>query len=184
MYAGHFAAGLAMKAAEPRAPTWALLLGVGFLDVLFGIFVLLGIERVAMTPGRPPGFALEFIDWSHSLAATIFWSLVLGLAFLRHGRTVALWIGLAVFSHFILDAFMHPADLALWPHARAHIGLGLWRRWPRGWWWFELTFISACLPVYLVRARQGRAFGGRALAACAVVLLLHLANSPWVSPAR
>ena len=47
MYAGHFAAGLAMKAKQPSAPTWALLLGTGLLDVLFGIFVMLGIERVA-----------------------------------------------------------------------------------------------------------------------------------------
>ena len=36
MYAGHFAAGLALKAKQPLAPTWALLLGTGFLDVLFG----------------------------------------------------------------------------------------------------------------------------------------------------
>jgi len=91
MYAGHFAAGLAMKAAEPRVPTWVLLLGVGFVDVLFGIFVLLGIERVTMTPGQPPGFSLDFIDWSHSLAASIFWSVLFGLAFVRRGRPVALW---------------------------------------------------------------------------------------------
>ncbi len=62
MYAGHFAAGLAIKAAEPRAPTWALLLAVGLLDALFGIFVLLGVERVTMTPGQSRGFTLDFID--------------------------------------------------------------------------------------------------------------------------
>ena len=150
MYAGHFAAGLAMKAAEPRAPTWLLLLGVGFVDVLFGIFVLLGIERVTMTPGQPPGFTLDFIDWSHSLAASIFWSVLFGLAFARRGRPVALWAGLAVFSHFVLDFFMHPQDLALWPHSTAHVGLGLWRLWPRGWWWFELAFIAVFGAIYVV----------------------------------
>lgn len=184
MYAGHFAAGLAIKAAEPRAPTWALLIAVGFLDILFGIFVLLGIERVTMTPGRSPGFVLDFIDWSHSLAMSIFWAVLVGLAFVRQGRVVALWIGLAVFSHFVLDLVMHPSDLALWPHARVHVGIGLWRLWPHGWWWFELAFIAACCAVYLVGARRDRTFGGRPLAVCTVVLLLHLANSPWASPAR
>ena len=184
MYAGHFAAGLAIKAVQPRAPTWAVLFAVGFLDVLFGVFVLLGVERMTMTPGEPPGFRLDFIDWSHSLAASIVWAALLGLAFLPRGRAVALWIGLAVFSHFVLDWPMHPGDLALWPHAGPHVGIGLWRIWPRGWWWFELAFIALCCLVYLVRARRVGGFGGRAMAACAVVLVLHLVSSPWASPAR
>ncbi|MGZ3430155.1 MAG: hypothetical protein ACXVCV_26065, partial [Polyangia bacterium] len=71
MYAGHIASALAMKAKEPRAPTWALVLGVGVLDVLFGIFVPLGIERATLTPDVSPGFRLDFIDWSHSLAMSL-----------------------------------------------------------------------------------------------------------------
>ncbi|HEX9754455.1 MAG TPA: hypothetical protein VGA42_02040 [Gemmatimonadales bacterium] len=75
MYAGHFAAGLAIKASVPRAPTWGLLLGVGVLDLLFGPFVLAGIERASLTPGTSPGFSLDYIDWSHSLAPglTYYW---------------------------------------------------------------------------------------------------------------
>ena len=69
MYAGHFAAALALKGLQPRAPTWALLVGVALLDLLFGVFVLLGIERATPTPGVSPDFRLDFIDWSHSLAA-------------------------------------------------------------------------------------------------------------------
>src|SRR5207245_2720535 len=61
MYAGHFAAALALKARQPRAPTWGLLVGVAVLDLLFGVFVLLGIERVTPTPGASPGFSLDFI---------------------------------------------------------------------------------------------------------------------------
>jgi hypothetical protein len=149
MYAGHFAAALALKTTQPRAPTWALLLGVGFLDVLFGIFVLFGWERATLTPGRSPGFSLDFIDWSHSLLASLFWAALFGLFFLRRGRGVAVAAGVAVFSHFVLDYFMHPPDLALWPHAQAHVGLGLWVRWPQGWWWFELAFIALCGAVEL-----------------------------------
>ncbi len=184
MYAGHFAAALALKTAQPRAPTWVLLLGVGFLDVLFGIFVLLGIERATLTPGQSPGFSLDFIDWSHSLAASIFWAALFGLVFLRRGRAVSFAAAVAVFSHFVLDFFMHSSDFALWPYAQAHVGLGLWVRWPQGWWWFELAFIALCGVVYFVGSRRDRSYGGRALAACAVVLLLHLGNSPWASSAR
>ena len=87
MYAGHIASALAMKAKEPRAPTWALVLGVGVLDVLFGIFVPLGIERATLTPGVAPGFRLDFIDWSHSLAMSLVWAaLFAALAYFTFGR--------------------------------------------------------------------------------------------------
>ena len=116
MYAGHFAAALAIKAKEPRAPTWALLLGVGFLDVLFGIFLMLGIERATMTPGVSPGFSLDFIDWSHSLAMSLICAGLFSIPFWRRGRAAGLAVAFAVFSHFLLDLPMHPPDLALWPH--------------------------------------------------------------------
>jgi membrane-bound metal-dependent hydrolase YbcI (DUF457 family) len=143
MYVGHFAAALAIKAHEPRAPTWALLVGVGLLDLLFGPLVLAGIERATLTPGVSPGFSLDYIDWSHSLLMSLVWSIVFAAAFARHGRRVAAMVGLAVFSHFLLDLPMHPPDLALWPNSQTHVGLGLWRALPTGWWVVELAVIAA-----------------------------------------
>src|ERR671914_2830352 len=130
MYVGHFAAGLALKAVEPRAPTWGLLLGVGFLDILFGPFVLLGLERASVTPGLSPGFSLDYIDWSHSLLMSLVWSVLFGAVFFRWGLPVSLAMGVAVFSHFVLDVPMHPPDLAIWPNSATHVGLGLWRALP------------------------------------------------------
>ncbi len=182
MYAGHLAAGLAMKAREPRAPTWALLIGVGFVDILFGAFVLMGIERVTMTPGVSPGFRLDFIDWTHSLLASLFWAALYGAMFIKRGRAVAVWCGLSVFSHFVLDFFMHPGDLALYPHADVHMGLGIWTRMPQGWWFVELAFILACGAYYLKRAKELGTFGGRGKAAVIVVLLLHVGNAPFLQP--
>ncbi|MGH7723846.1 MAG: metal-dependent hydrolase [Candidatus Eiseniibacteriota bacterium] len=182
MYAGHFALGLGLKARKPEAPTWGLLLGVGLLDVLFGPFVLLGIERISMKPGHSPGFTLDFIDWSHSLLAAIVWSLLYALFFLRRGKAIAALLGFAVFSHFLLDLPMHPSDLALWPHSRAHVGIGLWNT--PYWWWFELAFVVAGCSYYLVRARQLRTFGGHAAWVCGIVLALHVMNSPWLAPNR
>ena len=184
MYAGHFAAALAIKAKEPRAPSWALLLGVGLLDVLFGIFVMLGIEKVTMTPHAGHGFSLDFIDWSHSLAMSLVWAALFCAPFRRRGLAVALAVAIAVFSHFLLDLPMHPPDLALWPYSRVHLGFGLWNRLPTGWWWVELSVIALFCGYYVSRARALKTFGGRAPWACAVVLALHLFNSPWLSTAR
>lgn len=184
MYAGHFAAGLAIKAKQPVAPTWALLLGVGFLDVLFGVFVMLGIEQVTVTPHVSPGFSLDFIDWSHSLTMSVVWAVLYAVPFRRRGRAVVLALAFAVFSHFLLDVPMHPADLALWPHSSIHVGFGLWRRLPTGWWWVELAFIAAGCAYYVVRARRERTFGARAPWVCAMVVLLHVMNSPWLSTAK
>jgi hypothetical protein len=172
--------GLALKARVPRAPTWALLVGTGVLDILFGPFVLAGIERVSMTPGQSPGFSFDFIDWSHSLVASLVWSVVYGLLFLGRGAAIAALMGFAVFSHFLLDLPMHPPDLALWPHSAAHLGFGLWNT--PYWWWVELIFVAAACGYYLARSREVRTFGGRAKWACAVVLALHAVNSPWLSP--
>jgi hypothetical protein len=182
MFAGHFAAGLAIKAAEPRAPTWAILLGTGFVDVLFGAFLVAGIERASITPGVSPGFSLDFIDWSHSLLMSLVWAAVYAVWFLKQGKLIAAVCGFAVFSHFLLDFPMHPGDLALWPHSAAHVGLGIWTRLPQGWWVFELVFILLCASYYVSRAKKLQTFGGRAYLAIAVVLVLHVTNSPWLSP--
>jgi hypothetical protein len=161
MYAGHFAAGLAIKGRVPDAPTWGLLAGVGALDILFGPFVLAGIERASLTPGVSPGFSLDYIDWSHSLLMSIVWSLAFAALFIRRGRTVAVAMGVAVFSHFVLDVVVHPADMALWPNASVHLGLGLWRVWPKGWWFVELAVVAAGVSYYWKRSLDDRSFGAR-----------------------
>lgn len=182
MYAGHFAAGIALKASEPKAPMWGLLIGVGLLDLLFGPFVLLGIERASVTPAVPPGFTLDFIDWSHSLTMAVVWSALFGLLWIRRSRRVAAVMAFAAFSHFLLDLPMHPPDLALWPGAATHVGLGIWSALPTGWWFVELGFIALASSYYVVRARQSDSFGRRPWLVVAVIVLLHVSNAPWLSP--
>jgi hypothetical protein len=180
VYVGHFAAGLALKAVEPKAPTWGLLIGVGLMDLLFGPFVLLGIEHASITPGVSPGFSLDFIDWSHSLAMSLVWSVAFALLFVRLGKRVAAVMGFAVFSHFLLDLPMHPSDLALWPHSSAHLGFGLWRALPQGWWFLELGAIAAGWGWYAWKARTASTFGGKPVAVGVVLAILHVMNSPWL----
>lgn len=181
MYAGHFAAGLAIKGYVPTAPTWGLLVGVGLLDILFGPFVLLGIERVSITPGASPGFSLDYIDWSHSLAMSVVWSVAYAVCFARFGQRVMAAMLLAVMSHVVLDLPMHPVDLAVWPGSSVRLGMGLWRTLPTGWWFVELVVIAAGVAYYWHRSRVDGSFGARAWAIAATVLLLHVINSPWLS---
>ena len=160
---------------------WAILIGVGLLDLLFGPFVLLGLERVSLTPDVSPGFSLDHIDWSHSLLMSVVWSAAYAALFFRWGARIAGLMGFAAFSHFLLDLPMHPPDLALWPGSATHLGLGLWRALPEGWWFVELAVIGLCGAYYVLRARKSAEFGGRPVLVLAVVLLLHAMNSPWLS---
>jgi hypothetical protein len=118
VYAGHYAAGLTLKANQPQASAWALLLGVGLLDVLFGIFVMLGIERVTVTPGVSPGFSLDFIDWSHSLTMSLVW------AVLFSNRTFC-WTGRCIPA--IWRCGHTPASMSAWASGSAF-------RWAGGGW--------------------------------------------------
>ena len=184
MYAGHFGAAVVLRAKERDAPFWGILIGVGFLDLLFGPFVLLGIERVTVTPGVSPGFSLDYIDWSHSLLMSVVWSVLFAAMFVKRGMRIAGVMALAVFSHFLLDLPMHPADLALWPGSSIRIGFGLWHSLPTGWWFVELLVIVAGCAYYIRRARQTDAFGRRPWLVSVAILALHVFNSPWLSQLR
>lgn len=134
-----------------------------------------------MTPNVSPGFTLDSIDWSHSLLMAVVWSFAFGVLFLKRGRRVAAVMAVAVFSHFVFDLPMHPADLALWPGSEVHLGLGLWRSLPQGWWFVELAIIGVACAYYMGRARRSESFGRRPWMVTAVILALHVFKSPWLS---
>jgi len=80
MFLGHFAVGLALKKTEPRVPLGVWFAAGQFLDILWPIFLLTGIERVSVVPGITvvTPLNLEILDWSHSLAMVLLWSLLFG----------------------------------------------------------------------------------------------------------
>lgn len=180
MYVGHFAIGLALKARFPQTPTLPLLLGVGFLDLLDGLFIVLGWNTV--TPNLAAGpylfFDLTFIDWDHSLAAALFWSTAWALLFLKDKR-VALLAFVAAFSHFVADWPMHNQDLALYPFAATHFGLGAWGRLGTASWVLEGLF-AAALTCYAWRSAAQRGVNWAWPSVLMGLLFLNL--SPWLSP--
>lgn len=129
MFLGHLAVGLAGKRFAPRASLATLLFAPMFLDLLWPIFLLLGWEKVRIDPGNTAFTALDFesYPWSHSLHMTLFWAGLVGFVFRTVTRDTrgAVWIGLAVASHWVMDWVTHRPDLPLWPGG-PRAGLGLW----------------------------------------------------------
>ncbi|MBI3951850.1 MAG: hypothetical protein HY314_15490 [Acidobacteria bacterium] len=129
MFIGHYAVGLAAKKATPRVSLGALFLSVQWLDLLWPLFLLSGLEHVRIAPGITKVSPLDFYDYpiTHSLVAVIGWSLAFGLGyfFLRRYRRGAWILGAGVLSHWVLDAIVHRPDLPILPGG-PYIGLGLW----------------------------------------------------------
>ncbi len=131
MFVGHYGVSFAAKKAEPGIPLWVLFIAVQLLDVLWAPFVLLGIEKVRIVPGITASNPLDlyYMPYTHGLLAAIGWSVVAVLAYrfaVRSAspRTAAI-VGLAVFSHWVLDFLVHRPDLPLYDNT-AKVGLGLW----------------------------------------------------------
>ena len=158
------------------------MLGVGFIDILDGLFVMAGINRV--TPNLASGpylfFDLTFIDWDHSLLMAAVWSLVWAALFLKD-RRVAYVALLAALSHFIADWPVHNRDLAWFPSSENHMGLGLWGRLGTMAWLLEGVF-AAVLVLYAWRTSAARKI--RLLWPAVVLAVLFLQLSPWLSPMR
>ena len=129
MFVGHLAVGFLAKRAAPRVPLAFLVFCTTFLDVLWPIFILLGIEHAKIVPGITAASPFDFRDypWSHSLLMAALWSLLAAFPWLlgRRGRE-ALVIAVCVFSHVVLDVVSHRADIPLAPGSVTKIGLGLW----------------------------------------------------------
>ena len=83
MSIGHFGVALAAKRAAPRASLGVLFLAAEFIDLLWPIFVLLGVEHVRVAPGATAMTPLDFYDYpiTHSLAGAAAWSFALGLVY-------------------------------------------------------------------------------------------------------
>jgi len=120
MFIGHYGPSFAIKAIRPAIPLWLLFIAVQLVDVAWAVLVLLGMEKVRIVPGITASNPLDlyYMPYTHSLAASVLWSvaaivLCKSLLGVRTWRTAA-WIGLAVFSHWILDLLVHRPDLPLY----------------------------------------------------------------------
>lgn len=194
MYVGHLVPGLVALALDAKLPTLAALLAGTWVDLICGAFVALGIDRVSIDRSAGPYMymRLDFIDFDHSLAATLAWSAVLGVLFVKQGTGSAVTLALVSFLHWPLDwcvgaarsrssaRLVHNGDLALFPHSVQHFGLGLWGQLGILAWLGEgaMVVLGAGLAARIARQRRGADWTG----IWPLVLGPFLLMSPWTSP--
>jgi len=159
MFVGHYSVAFACRTERNRIPLWVLFVAVQFLDYIWATLVLLGIEKLRVIKGFTAGSMLDsyFHPYSHSLITAILWSAVAALIYTavcsRHGcrysKSASLIVGLAVFSHWILDLIAHPRDLAIYDN-KWKVGFGLWNyRDPE--FALEIVLLAGGIALYLAR---------------------------------
>lgn len=170
MFVGHYGVSFAAKRASPRLSLGVLFVAVQFLDVLFSIFLVAGVEKMRIVPGFTAynPYDLYWMPYSHSLLGAAVWSVLFGTAgylWMRRlpsgsAAAAAAILAGAVFSHFLLDVPMHTPDLPLGPGAGSpKIGLGLWNHRTASL-AAELVVLAAGGALYL-RATRPRTRGAR-----------------------
>ena len=159
MFVGHYSVAFAVKSDRNRIPLWVLFVAVQFLDYIWATLVLLGIEKLRVIKGFTAGSMLDsyYHPYSHSLIAAILWSTVAGIGYkllcrrlgYQYRKSAALIVGLAVFSHWILDLIAHPRDLAIYDDTWK-VGFGLWNyRDPE--FALEIAMLAGGITLYLAR---------------------------------
>ena len=176
MFIGHFAVGFAAKRAAPRTSLATLLTAALFLDVLWPVFLWVGIERVRIDPGNTAFTPLDFESYpcSHSLLMALVWGALAAAAYqalTRYSRG-AVWVAIAVVSHWVLDFVSHRPDLPLVPWGGPKVGLGLWRSVP-GTAVTEIVLFLVGLALYL-SATKARNWRGHASLWSLVAMLAYL----------
>jgi hypothetical protein len=159
MFVGHYSVAFACRTERNKIPLWVLFVAVQFLDYIWATLVLLGIEKLRVIKGFTAGSMLDsyFHPYSHSLITAVIWSVVAAFVYrtvcsrqgCHYSRSAPLIIGLAVFSHWILDLVAHPRDLPIYDNA-AKVGFGLWNyRDPE--FALEIALLAGGIATYLTR---------------------------------
>lgn len=179
MFIGHWAPALAVAAKRKRPGLGTLFIAAQLVDWAFFLFVLLGIEKLRLTPGVSAmnPMDLYFMPYTHSLVGALAWgggTTIIVWTILRD-RTAGLLAGAVVVSHWLLDLLVHVPDLTI-AGRPPKLGLGLWN-FPAIEMTLELAITFGALWLY-VRARRPRL--DRALVLAALLLVLQAVN--WFGP--
>jgi hypothetical protein len=132
MFVGHYGVSFAAKPVGTRVPLWVWFIAVQWLDVIWSVLVLMGIEKLRIVPGFTEANPLDlyYMPYTHGLPGSIVLSLIFGgiVALFTTGNRAAtiLLVAAASFSHWLLDLVVHTPDLPLYDDA-AKVGFGLWR---------------------------------------------------------
>jgi len=179
MFVGHYAAALAAKAAEPRAPLWTYVGACQLMDIAWSGLIMAGVEKVRVDPSLP-GSALDlyFMPYTHSLPGALALSAIAAaaaVALLRYPVRAGLFIGLTVFSHWLLDLLVHRPDLALW-FGGPKVGLGLWN-YPQPEMALELGLVAVAGAAWTARRKTAGRLAWPAVAFLAILTAVQMLAS-------
>jgi len=186
VFIGHFGAGLALKRADRTLSLGLLFIAAQLSDLIYGVTLLTGVEKVSIVAGTSPLTSAEYIffPYSHSLVATLLLAGLVALIFLivpfkssLPKSKTALIMATAVLSHFILDAITHNPEVDLLGNGVYKIGLGIWN-YPIASYTIEALLLIAGLWIYL-RTTKTITFGGKygLLILSVILLTLNAVNT-------
>ena len=140
---------------------------------------------------RIPLWVSYFHPYSHSLVTAVIWSVVAAFVYKtvcgRHSfdsaqgrlshysKSAPSIIGLAVFSHWILDPVAHPRDLPIYDNA-AKVGFGLWNyRDPE--FALEIALLAGGIATYLTRNAMPAIRKGAVIAFGLVLVIVQIGDT-------
>ena len=185
MFVGHYSVAFACRTERNRIPLWVLFVAVQFLDYIWATLVLLGIEKLRVIKGFTAGSMLDsyFHPYSHSLITAVIWSVIAALLYkgvcgrngCHYSKSAPLIIGIAVFSHWILDLIAHPRDLPIYDNT-LKVGFGLWnyRDLEFG---LEIASLAGGIVLYLARNVMPRIRKGAVIAFGIVLIIVQIGDT-------
>ncbi|WP_239618066.1 hypothetical protein [Cohnella mopanensis] len=188
MLAGHYSVSYLLKKADSEIKLWQLFLAVQWLDVVWSLFILFGIEKADTQHSLPASpIHLTYMPYTHGFLSSLLWS---GAAYLGYrvfyrgkgsgkgSRKSALVIASAVFSHWVLDLIVHDHDLPLLGD-RYKVGFGVYHSifWSL---FIEFGLLLIGLFIYM-RSTEGKGsfLGKYGMGFVFVILLLFNVVSIW-----
>jgi len=185
MFVGHLALGFAAKRVTPRVSLAVLLTASQVADVLWPVFLALGLEQVRIDPGNTAFTPLDFVryPWSHSLVMLVVWGIVFGAIYRMatgHDGRVFIVLAALVVSHWLLDWITHRPDMPIYPGGATY-GLGMWNS-------VVVTMIvegamfAAGLWIYVSVTRARDAIGRWGFAALIALLVVAYAANVMSGP--
>jgi len=180
VFIGHFGLGFAAKKVTLRPSLGTLFMAAQFVDLLWPLLLLFGLERVEIDPGNTAFTPLNFVSYpySHSLLFAVVWGVLFGTVYyiIRKNKQASIVLGLLVVSHWLLDLIVHRPDLPLLPWMGPKVGLGLWNSVAASIIVEGLIFLGGVL-IYLRATRASNKTGHFALwGMVAFLVLIYIAN--------
>ncbi|MDN3015507.1 hypothetical protein PH210_04695 [Paenibacillus sp. BSR1-1] len=183
MFIGHYSVSYVLKRKDYGIPLWHLFLAAQLMDIVWSIFIFLGIEKADTKTGLPGSHIhLDYMPYSHSLIGSLVLSvlMVIFYRFLPSNRnkefltSKSLLMGIAVFSHWILDLIVHSKDLPIIGNS-FKVGFGLYSS---ALWSFtlEAILLGAAILIYYQTTKQKKKY--QTLTFYLFLLLLN-ASTVW-----